>query len=414
MLRPTLLIAAVAVLSGACSESPSDERAMRLVDAMASDTHIGLVPGGSSDLGDSAGVPSVDGALPDAAAPPAPPPPPTLQQAIATITQKQLEADLGTIASDAYGGRNPGTPGGEKILDYVENIFKTAGLAPPTGQSSMRQKFTVGGTPTANIIGVMPGTDPLLKDEVVIVGGHHDHVGTSSDSGCGASASGNNICNGADDNGSGCTTIINVARALALLKGQNRRTLVFMTFGAEEKGLVGSRYYVEQAPLYPLSKTVYMINVDMVGYSQGGSVQALGGGRSQATSSIINQAAATYGVTPQITEKAGGGSDHYHFALAKVPYVFFFTGFHPCYHKTCDTVDRINFVDYTKIVKTVAHLAWEVTQRDQSPREDFASDYVMPAPSFKADAHAHVHDGIEWIDRSTQQWIRGPGSLYAP
>lgn len=217
----------------------------------------------------------------------------------------------------------------------------------------------------------MPGTDPTLKDEVVIVGAHHDHLGTTSDYGCKA-AGGNSICNGADDNGTGAIAVLALARALSKLQGQNRRTLVFMMFGAEEKGLVGSKHYV-QNPLYPLSKTVYMINIDMIGDSSGGKVSALGASRSQLATQWINDAAGKYGVSATPTQSAGSGSDHYHFALSQVPYVFFHTGISACYHATCDTVEKIYYPEYAKITRAIAHFMWTLSQSDQSPRSDFVA-----------------------------------------
>jgi acetylornithine deacetylase/succinyl-diaminopimelate desuccinylase-like protein len=307
----------------------------------------------------------------------APPTPPQLdiEDAVNAITEAQLKQDLTLLAGDNLSGRYPGSAGDQKTQDHIAKVFSAAGLNSGKG-SAYRQTFTWSGKQTANMVGVLPGTDFQLKDQVVIVGAHHDHLGSTSKYGC-SNKGGNSICNGADDNGTGTVAVLALARALAKLKGQNKRTLVFMTFGAEEKGLVGSAYYVKQEPLYPLSKTVYMINIDMIGDSSG-SVSALGAGKSQLASSWLKAAAQKHGITAKVTYSAGSGSDHYHFALANVPYVFFHTGISACYHATCDTVEKIHYPQFLKITQAVARLMWKLSQESQNPRSDFQTTTVSP------------------------------------
>jgi hypothetical protein len=305
-----------------------------------------------------------------------------LGDALATITEADLKQEVGVIASDGYGGRYPGSSGDVATRTFLVNALKSAGVEPAVSGSYLQQ-FSCGGTQTANVIGRLPGSDPVLKEEVVILGAHHDHLGTTSNYGC-SDQGGNNICNGADDNGTGTVAVLAAAQALARLKGQNRRTLLFALFGAEEQGLVGSKHYVG-APLHPLGKTAYMINIDMVGYSSGGNVSALGAERSQLASQWLKDAASKHGVTPQLTFSAGGGSDHYHFAVSQVPYVFFHTGLSPCYHATCDTADKIHYPEYTKITRAVAHFMWSIAQADQSPRSDFSAPTSCGSPTAYTD-----------------------------
>lgn len=246
--------------------------------------------------------------------------------------------------------------------------FTAAGLS--AGVPGFQQPFSWSGNATANVVAVLPGTDAALKDEVVIVGAHHDHMGTTSDYGCNKQG-GNSICNGADDNGTGTVAVLAIARALGQMKGQNRRTLVFLLFGAEERGLKGSAHYIAN-PIYPLAKTVYMANIDMIGDSSG-SVDALGAGRSALAKGWIKSAATTYGINAPVTNSAGSGSDHYNFALENVPYVFFHTGLSACFHTTCDTSEKIHYPQLTKITRTIARFLWSIAQSDQSPRTDFVS-----------------------------------------
>lgn len=297
-----------------------------------------------------------------------PQPQPTLDQALASISLTQLKQDLSTLASDGYGGRLPGTAGDQQTRAHAVQALKSAGVAAGNA-GSYEQPFSVGGAATANIVGTLPGVDPAVKDEVVVVGAHHDHLGTTSHPGC-ANAGGSPVCNGADDNASGAAAVLAIARALAQLKGQNRRRLVFVLFGGEEEGLVGSSHYVVDAPIFALAKTQYMINLDMLGYSTG-TVQALGATRSPTAAGWITDAAGKEGLTAQTTFSAGGGSDHYPFAMSGVPYVFFHTPGSPCYHATCDTADKIHYTEYEKITRAVARLVWTVSQASGSPRDDF-------------------------------------------
>jgi hypothetical protein len=433
MLQRLLLIAALGVwVAGCMPEAPSSGRpGLQMPDA----GRFLVTPDGGVPLPTPPPTPQSDGAPPVKPPPPPPPPPPgnlcgngtldpgetcdsdmkscatldkaynsgtapcnasctgygltgcvkappvqSLADALKTITETQLKKDLDYIASDALAGRFPGRTGDQQARTYIENAFKSAGLSPAKGQSGFQQAFTWSSKSTANVVGVLPGTDANLKDQVIIVGGHHDHLGTSSDYGC-SSKGGNSICNGADDNGTGTVAVMAVARAMAKLKGQNRRTLVFMLFGAEEKGLVGSKYYVNTSPLYPLSKTVYMINLDMIGDATG-SVKALGASRSSLAKGWITSAAQASGISASSTSSAGGGSDHYHFATNSVPYVFFHTGISACYHATCDTVEKIHYSDFTKITKLVARFMWKLSQDDSNPRSDFVSYTNLPPKSY--------------------------------
>jgi hypothetical protein len=343
-----------------------------------------LVPGAELGAGPEPAPlpPPVQPAQPDASAPPAPPPPQpqppppqppppppsaTIDGAVASISEATLIAELTTIAADDYGGRFPGSAGDKKLQAFASTIFSAAGLTPAS--PGYLQPFSCGSAQTANLAAVLPGTDAALKDEVVIVGAHHDHLGSTSNPGC-QSMGGSPICNGADDNGTGTVAVLAIARALAALKGQNRRTLLFLLFGGEEQGLKGSLHYVEQAPLYPLAKTVYMVNLDMIGYSNG-KADALGLSRSALAQGWATSAASQHGITLNPTSSAGGGSDHYHFALAGVPYVFFHTGLSPCFHATCDTIEKIHGKQYAQITRAVARFLWTIAQADQSPRSDF-------------------------------------------
>jgi Zn-dependent M28 family amino/carboxypeptidase len=161
-----------------------------------------------------------------------------------------------------------------------------------------------------------------------------------------------------------------VAYALAALKKNLRRTIVFAAFDAEEKGLLGAEHYVAN-PVFPIADTVYMINLDMVGYvKKQGKIFGLGGLSSPSAATMIQDIATKYPSlgNPSLTADAGGGSDHVPFAGDGVPIVFFHTGTDVSpYHQTGDTPDKIDYKGVTDVSKLVVELIWKVAQADTAP-----------------------------------------------
>ncbi len=290
-----------------------------------------------------------------------------LEGAITTITADALQTQVKSLTMDKFNGREAGTPGEQMVLDYLTAKFEEFGLRPGL-LNGYQQPFPWNDKTSNNIIGVLDGNDPNLRDEMVLIGAHYDGQGTTQGKLCKRNGNGS-ICPGADDNASGASAVLLIAKALAQLKGQNRRTLVFVLFGAEEKGLLGSKYFVEQ-PLFQMDKVVYMINLDMIGHAVNHTVNALGAASSTWASEEWQKTAVPFGLVLSITDDAGSGSDHYPFALKGVPHVFFFTGFHDCYHATCDSVDRFNLNTYADITRMVVSFFWHIAQVDENPRKN--------------------------------------------
>ena len=307
---------------------------------------------------------------------------------IALIREDAMKTDLQKFSSDDMNGRLAGTEDNEKAAAMIVAELKTLGINPARG-SDYLQPFTVSTGPmnskkTSNIVAMLPGQDPLLKDEFIVIGAHMDHAGTLSRGyTCSKGAAGSNsICNGADDNGSGTISVLHVAKALAAVRGSLKRSVIIMWFSGEEEGLLGSYYYVGKDPIVPIAKTVYMINMDMVGYmkSNGNQLAALGGGTSRAGQTILEAIGQKYQDRKiKITEKAGGGSDHVPFMAKGVPGVFLHTGVanNTNYHKTSDTSDKIDYAG----MHLAAKVAFELTVRmakDESERGIFLTEDRSP------------------------------------
>lgn len=230
---------------------------------------------------------------------------------------------------------------------------------------------------SSNVIGVMPGTDK--KDEYIFVTGHYDHLGKKGDK----------IYYGADDDGSGTTSVLQIAAAFAKArqKGYNpRRTMVFMTVSGEEKGLWGSEYYTTN-PLFPLERTSVDLNIDMVGridpdrkYGDSTNyVYTIGEDKLSSELLPISDSINNNFVHLELDRKFNDPkdpnrfyyrSDHYNFAKRGVPVIFYFNGTHADYHKPTDTVDKINFTLMAKRVKLVFYTAWNMANRNDMLKRD--------------------------------------------
>lgn len=276
----------------------------------------------------------------------------TLDRGLMTITTEELSDKLTTIASDRFAGRGTGYTE-ELAAQYIEDKFAEFGITPGY-HGSYRQKFSVnrGRGYTWNIVGYLPSNREFNNDEVVVIGGHYDHLGRRGDA----------IYNGADDNGSGTAAIIEIAEAFSEIRDHLRRTVVFIAFSAEEIGLYGSKYYVNN-PLFPLEDTSYMINLDMIGWLRNKKLDFLGGGSSSYMTYLIEKISKRYdSITPRITDSAGGGSDHVPFIRKGVPAVFLHTGLHSVYHRPTDTAEKINYDGLTDVTKVAFELVWEIAQ----------------------------------------------------
>lgn len=231
--------------------------------------------------------------------------------------------------------------------------------------------------PAHNVIGVLEGTDARLKKEAIIIGAHYDHLGRGG-SGSLATREGD-VHYGADDNASGTAGLLELARLFKAKRPQ--RTIIFIAFGGEEEGLLGSNYYVNH-PVVPLADTVAMINMDMIGRLKDEKLIVGGVGTSNEWRDWINKANAgstekvaslrplAGGAQPfslTLNEDGYGPSDHASFYAKKIPVLFFWTGTHADYHKPSDTADKINYEGEARILSLVSNIVRAVDGNAQRP-----------------------------------------------
>ena len=237
---------------------------------------------------------------------------------------------------------------------------------------------------TYNVAGLLPGRDPHLAGETIIISAHHDHDGATDDDG-----GGRDIWHGADDNGSGTVGVVELARAFAVNGVRPRRSILFVVFGAEERGLLGS-FFMAAHPLRPLATTRAMINFDMIGRDEAVSDQTtglidipadthnrlnlIGASYSPDFERVVIDANRTIGLDLDARFDRENAlntffrSDQFPFVLRDVPAFWFFTGFHPDYHQITDTADRIDYPKMTRILELAYLSAWHVADDAAVPR----------------------------------------------
>lgn len=230
------------------------------------------------------------------------------------------------------------------------------------------------GISSENVLGFIEGTDK--KEELIIITAHYDHIGKHD----------GKVFNGADDDASGTTALLMMAKAFSKAKQEGfgpRRSVLFMPVSAEEKGLLGSRYYSEN-PIFPLNQTVANLNIDMIGRVDGAHhnidgvpnpnyVYIIGSDFISAELHQINENQNqlhtnleldyTYN-TLKDPNRFFQRSDHYNFAKHKIPIIFYFNGTHEDYHKHTDTVDKINFLKLSNITRLIYYTAWELSNKE--------------------------------------------------
>ncbi len=292
--------------------------------------------------------------------------------------------------------------------------------------------------PAANVVGIVNGFDPVLKNEFIVIGAHYDHLGRGGE-GSLAPREGE-IHHGADDNASGTAGLLELARIFASSDSPRpRRTLIFIAFSGEEEGLLGSDFYVNH-PLRPLENTVAMINMDMIGRMKDNKLIVGGVGTAQGWRQVIDASAKFWGigVTPNVdsygatlpgnlTAKASqtattpldtvrafnftlqedgyGPSDHSSFYAKKIPVLFVWTGTHEDYHKPSDTADKINYEDETHVVSFVERLIqnidaaavrpiYTVAKSESQGRSMGFRVYLGTIPNYADNGDGLVLDGV--------------------
>ena len=313
-----------------------------------------------------------------------------------SITSQELTDLVYEFASDEFEGRNTGEAGQKLAVNFIKNFYKSNDIAKADNTEDYFQKFivdfsgrqvanpsdidslenlitadNVNWVKTENVAAIIEGSK--YPDEYIILTAHLDHVGIED----------GEIYNGADDDGSGSMALLEIAQAfkLAELDGNRpKRSIVILHVSAEEKGLLGSKYYVEN-PLYSLDKTITNLNVDMIGRTDPtresnneNYIYLIGTDRLSSmlheTSEKVNRKTVNLELDYRFNawddpNRFYERSDHWHFAKNNIPVIFYFSGTHEDYHMPTDTPDKIRYNLLTKRARLIFHTAWEIANMDE-------------------------------------------------
>ena len=256
---------------------------------------------------------------------------------------------------------------GVSLRDFKQKIDRTgkpASMAIPGAMAKLQMTLKEDHERAENVVGILPGADPNLRDQRVVIGAHYDHLGFGHFGALDRQAEGK-VHPGADDNASGTAVLLELARRMAKLPVKPDRTIVFAAFSGEELGLYGSRHYIESSNSPSAIKA--MINLDMVGRLRENRLTVFGARSGENLSDLVTKNARALGL--DITDSNDvGRSDHMSFYSKKIPVLHFFTGTHGDYHRATDTWDKLNFEGMAKISDLVLVTALEIANRKEPIR----------------------------------------------
>lgn len=230
---------------------------------------------------------------------------------------------------------------------------------------------------TYNVVGYLPAQ--TNSDEYLVVGAHYDHIGYGGPGSGSLSPNEKKIHYGADDNASGSAGLLELARTFAKRKHSLKRNLVFIAFGAEEMGLLGSAHFVNH-PVFPLEKTIAMLNMDMIGRMKDSALAISGVGTAKEFEELC-KAENRENFKLKLSQDGFGPSDHSSFYAKNIPVLFFFTGNHANYHKPTDTWEKINYADEAHLIAFVSRI---IEKLDANPRPTFSRAQSQTAQASRA------------------------------
>ncbi|HIB48155.1 MAG TPA: M28 family peptidase [Flavobacteriaceae bacterium] len=294
-----------------------------------------------------------------------------------TITADDLKEHLYIFADDKMQGRMTGTQGQKLAAEYLRNFYMDQGITSPIEPNNYYQNIPAEyfsrmkePAPSENVVAFIKGSEK--PDEVIVLSAHYDHVGVEN----------GEVFNGADDDGSGTVSMLEMAEAFqqAVKNGQGpKRSILFLHVTGEEIGLYGSRYYTEN-PLFPLENTVANLNTDMIGRidpdkkDNPNYIYLIGSDKlSQGLHDLSEQVAAQYSdLELDYTYNDENDpnrfyyrSDHFNFAKNNVPIIFYFNGTHEDYHQPTDTPDKIEYELMAKRAQLIFHTAWQLANQEE-------------------------------------------------
>ena len=268
------------------------------------------------------------------------------------FSESRMMADIHHLAHESYKGRELGTPELDEAATYIAKQFQQIGLLPGGDSGSFFQTWQQdvglpkGNITLRNVVGILPGTNPQLAGQSLVIGAHYDHLGTGWPDV--RAAHQGKIHHGADDNASGIAVMLELARQI-VPKWQPERTVIFVAFTGEEAGLLGSKQYLRDSDRYPAEKIIAMLNLDTVGRLENNPVTVFGTGTARELVHIFRGASFVTGIPVNAVQDDFGSSDQAAFIQAGIPAVQLFASAHEDYHAPGDTADKIDTAGLVKV-----------------------------------------------------------------
>lgn len=281
----------------------------------------------------------------------------------ASISAADAKRHVDALADDAFEGREAGSRGGQAAASYIVDHLQRLGLEPAGDAASAAvagptyfQPFAAGQTTRTglmrNILAMLPGSDPVLERELVVVSAHYDHVGYGTPSNSFGPTG--LIHNGADDNASGVAGLLELAEACTKLTTRPRRTILLAFWDGEEKGLLGSSHFIRERPAILGGRPVAIVlNLDMIGRLRNERVEIYGARTATGLRARLARANIPTGLTMAFDWKIEEDSDHYAFIMAGIPSVMFHTGLHDQYHRPSDDPHLVNHAGMEPVTRLV-------------------------------------------------------------
>lgn len=295
---------------------------------------------------------------------------PTIATVEAALDADQIGEHDGVLASDLFEGREAGTRGEERARKYIVSVLESCPALQADGpDGAWLQPFEISlhkqPATAHNVLARLPGRDPELAQQYIVLGAHYDHVGFGR-SGNALDFGNHEIHNGADDNASGSSVLLDLATSLARSEWRPRRTILFQWYSGEELGLLGSRHWTKH-PTHPLGDVVFMINMDMVGRLVGRTLVVGGTGTSPGLGELVRTAAEGLQLTIIDDPPGTAPSDNSSFYAMGVPALFLFTGLHDDYHRASDDTEKLDLVGARDIGRLALRLLAAIDARDARP-----------------------------------------------
>jgi hypothetical protein len=282
--------------------------------------------------------------------------------AIDSITATELKEHVRVLAADSLEGREAGSRGGHAAARYIGTQLDKVGIAPAGDRGGYYQPF---GANMYNVLCKLPGSDPALKDEVIVVGAHFDHVGY------GSSANSNGpigyIHNGADDNASGAAGLLEIVDALKKLEVAPKRTIVVGFWDGEEKDLLGARHWVA-SPTVPRDKVKFAFNADMIGRLRKDRIELIGSRTAAGLRRWASGQNQDYGLLVDFVWDLKEDSDHHCFFAAGIPVLMVHTGLHDEYHRPSDDIETVNEKGAERVARYLLSMVLDVADHERAPR----------------------------------------------